>query len=900
MKKKNKYLRLLIIISIGIAVFSFYYLFINLLLNQFFCLLREDKNYNFLNSLENKSLDLFIKNKSKINNIFFSERYTNRNLKKNVSNDIMIVGIDDKSLNLIGKWPFKRSVHSKIVDYFTNSDFRESLLFFDIFFLEEDYDPQQDKILIESFKKNKNVILDYIAREKPYDNNEEKLEMQDRINLVNNKFGYLKNIKGSLENAVTYMALTFPIKEYMENISQVGCANLIEDDDKISRRYPLVFKYVDRNEMLFGDLKNSDRIDKIYLFNHVISFNKKRNEYILRKNESNIFDITKKAYSERKPITGNEIIKLNNEIKKIEDDFKNELKIIKEKTKENNKKVILEINKYFKKSKTKLFLKDSILGLINQEEYFKDIDLIIKEIIDKLLTISKNNKNVEKEIKFLKKMHNKLIKINRGGEASFTDKNIFEEVSLFDFIYNSKDVVFNKLLVFKESFYMSIPLALLSKYFNVDINDIEVNYGREILLKNPKTFNSETGKYEKIRIKNIEKEFIRIPIDENGNLLINYAGARSSSNRENRTTFEVYSYSDFITNSQVLVKNKIAMVGAYAEGVADDEYLTLFGTMYGIEIIANTINTVIKSNYIIKLNNYFYLFILFIISIIVALISSNKRTIFAYLYSILFVFIYYFFASFLFISTNIVLEVPKVILISLLSLMTVIVYRVLTEEKQKKQIKATFSRYVNPNVVEELLESPPELGGVDKDITVFFSDIRDFTTLSERLTPQKVLNHLNKYFTAMTDIILKYDGTLDKYVGDEIMCFWGAPKPQENHAELACKAALDQMKKLEELNKKWPEDMKINIGIGINTGIMTVGNVGSEGRMDYTVIGDNVNLGARLEGVNKTYGTNIIVSENTYLLVKDKFNFRELDTIKVKGKEKSVKIYELLEEKNII
>src|SRR4030043_1899599 len=126
----------------------------------------------------------------------------------------------------------------------------------------------------------------------------------------------------------------------------------------------------------------------------------------------------------------------------------------------------------------------------------------------------------------------------------------------------------------------------------------------------------------------------------------------------------------------------------------------------------------------------------------------------------------------------------------------------------------------------------------------------------------------------MTEIILKYNGTLDKYIGDEIMCFWGAPKPQDNHAELACRAALEQIKKLKELNKNWSESMKINIGIGINSGIMTVGNVGSEGRMNYTVIGDNVNLGARLEGVNKTFGTNIIISESTYLLVKDKFNIR--------------------------
>jgi adenylate cyclase len=163
------------------------------------------------------------------------------------------------------------------------------------------------------------------------------------------------------------------------------------------------------------------------------------------------------------------------------------------------------------------------------------------------------------------------------------------------------------------------------------------------------------------------------------------------------------------------------------------------------------------------------------------------------------------------------------------------------------------------------------------------------------MTPQELVNHLNEYLTSMTDIILEYKGTLDKYVGDEIMWFFGAPLPQEDHALMACRCALSQMKKLHELNENWPEEKKINIGIGINTGIMTVGNMGSAGRMNYTLMGDNVNLGARLEGTNKQYGTNIIISEYTYGQVKDHVVVRELDNIRVKGKNKPVLIYELID-----
>jgi adenylate cyclase len=163
------------------------------------------------------------------------------------------------------------------------------------------------------------------------------------------------------------------------------------------------------------------------------------------------------------------------------------------------------------------------------------------------------------------------------------------------------------------------------------------------------------------------------------------------------------------------------------------------------------------------------------------------------------------------------------------------------------------------------------------------------------MTPQELINHLNEYLTAMTDILVDYGGTLDKYMGDAIMGFWGAPLPQADHALLACKCALKQMETLHELNKTWPEAKRLNIGIGLNSGIMTVGNMGSPMRMNYTLAGDNVNLGSRLEGTNKAYATNIIISEYTYGLVKDKVVVRELDNIRVKGKNKPVLIYELID-----
>ncbi len=224
------------------------------------------------------------------------------------------------------------------------------------------------------------------------------------------------------------------------------------------------------------------------------------------------------------------------------------------------------------------------------------------------------------------------------------------------------------------------------------------------------------------------------------------------------------------------------------------------------------------------------------------------------------------------------------------------IYKLVTEEKEKRKIKGMFSKYVSPDLVHQLINTSKklELGGEDRTLTVLFSDIRGFTKLSEGLDPQALVSHLNEYYTEMTRILQEFKGTLDKYIGDAIMAFWGAPLDIPNHALLACKASLEMMEQLDEMNTNWPPEMNIHIGIGLNSGNMIVGNMGSSNRMDYTIMGDNVNLGSRVEGANKMYTTEIIITEYTYEMVKDMVICRELDLIRVKGKEKPVKIYELL------
>jgi adenylate cyclase len=475
---------------------------------------------------------------------------------------------------------------------------------------------------------------------------------------------------------------------------------------------------------------------------------------------------------------------------------------------------------------------------------------------------------------------------------------------------------------FRDQFIPSITMALAMNYFGVSINDVKVEFGKSITINNPTILDQATGQRIPYSIpkgqsvydaagnllKEAKREYlprIEIPIDDQGAMMINFMGYRSSSAVDGYQTFKVRSYATYAEKvpgisqddwpSTKAVGGKILMVGAFADGIAQDEKPTPYGLMYGIEIHTNALNTILMNNFLHEVAWWVNLLILFFAVMIIALLSARFSSLLSFFVTLFGMAVLFLTMTFLFEYNALIIDYPMPAIGMFFAFISVVSYRAMTEERDKKALKASFSKYVSPAVVDQMLDNPPELGGVDKELTVLFSDIRGFTTLSENMTPQELVNHLNEYLTAMTNIIMDYFGTLDKYVGDEVMCFWGAPLPQQDHAILACKCALRQMERLRELNAEWPPAKRINIGIGLNSGIMTVGNMGSPGRLNYTLMGDNVNLGARLEGTNKMYGTNIIVSEFTYGLVKDHFVFRELDNIRVKGKNKPVLIFELVD-----
>lgn len=237
-----------------------------------------------------------------------------------------------------------------------------------------------------------------------------------------------------------------------------------------------------------------------------------------------------------------------------------------------------------------------------------------------------------------------------------------------------------------------------------------------------------------------------------------------------------------------------------------------------------------------------------------------------------------------------------------LGYLTITVYQFIAERKSKKFIQEAFGHYLSPKVIAKIIEDPGllKLGGEKREMTAFFSDIAGFTSISEKLQPNELVALLNDYLSAMTDIILELDGTVDKYEGDAIIAFWGAPLDVDDHAERCVLAAVRMQRKIAAQRERWRREAKadINVRIGINTGQMVVGNMGSKDRMDYTMMGDAVNLASRLEGANKYYGSKIMISEFTRAEVADRFLLRELDRVRVAGKEEPIRVYEVIEEKD--
>jgi adenylate cyclase len=435
---------------------------------------------------------------------------------------------------------------------------------------------------------------------------------------------------------------------------------------------------------------------------------------------------------------------------------------------------------------------------------------------------------------------------------------------------------------FDEDFYPSLPLQAARIHLGVKQEDMVLIGGSGVKLED--------------RL---------ISTDLSGRIQINYRGKEGS--------FTYIPAVDVLEGkiSPSVFAGKVVFLGTSAIATYDQKVTPFSANMPGVEKNATVTHSIIHNNFLKRSQG--------ILEIVAILVTALFLTAFLYRlralqgaalsFSLMALYISLSFYLLAYHDTWINLIYPVLNIFSIAALQSTAKF--FFEEKKSRQIRKMFSSYVSPSIVEALITNPElaRVGGVRKDITVLFSDIAGFTSLSEKLQPEEVVSLINEYFKAMTDVIFYWEGTFDKIVGDEIMAFWGAPIEQPDHAERAVRCCLHMFSTLEGLQKKWRAEGKpvLNCGIGLNTGEVIVGNIGAEDKkMDYTIIGDHVNIGARVEALTRTFNAKILITESTAERIRPLIEARKFGHVEmihrgeasVKGKEKALKIYELKEKED--
>ena len=400
-------------------------------------------------------------------------------------------------------------------------------------------------------------------------------------------------------------------------------------------------------------------------------------------------------------------------------------------------------------------------------------------------------------------------------------------------------------------------------------------------------FNKDINRVDALHVELNDK---LIGLDENGLIRLNFYEKKQ---------YTIISFLDLLNKKikSEYFKNKIVILGITEVG-AGDVVSTPIGSIPGALLHYTFLSNLLQDHLIKEFPSVTLALIIFFVFLPFILILVFKKIIHRTVLNILIYLVVYAFIRYLFISNMFYIDLFYPMIALILSVIAIEVIAFNIQEKSGRFLKETFSSYMSPELLKELINNPDslKLGGEKKELSILFSDIRGFTTISESMSPEELITLLNRYFTPMTKCVIDNKGMLDKYIGDAVMAFFNAPVDVKEHADAACVCAISMIENLDALNEELKLDglPEINIGIGLNTAEVIVGNIGGNDKKEYTVIGDGVNLASRVENLTKLYGVPILITEFTVANMSDTFIYREIEHVKVKGKDETVILYELM------
>ncbi len=760
------------------------------------------------------------------------------------SEDVVILAIDDYSIEKIGRWPWSRDIIANLVNELKNH--QAKIIAFDVIFSEED----NNKTLstLQKIKNTNPTTIDTLNA------------LEHEIEHANTDQVLIQTIENNAETVV--MGVYFDPQQFWLFPYQHSCAYVAYSRTR-------AFNYWDNEASLIV---------------------------------ADPYDI---ELPEPFRAALEQIFILNQE--QMTEEFINELNIQEEDLLAFNEKQILEFKIYENN------LKYCQKWLTSEDPFYHQYESLWPEIQSEYDDYTGLSFNEGIQVYKDKHLKNPVRSVGRWW-ISFPGLADVTEYSGFFLADLDSDGTIRKSPLFVRSGNQYAPSLALRSYLVA--NDYQIQVFFDLNLKN------QSEKIVKdVRIGDNEgNPLFTIPTDEKGRIIINYAGKRHMfaylsaaellsdspqvkiQKRIYNKEFGQYLSKDIEVNKADFIKGKTFLVGATATGVYDLRVTPFEENFPGVETHANVIDNLIRKDFLrLHPNEELYMIVfLMILGIGLSITLSHLGAVWGLVITTIILSTVYFFDKIYFFKNGYLISVFFPIFLTFSIYLFLTFYKYFTEERKKKELKGTFAKYVSPAIVEEILADPSniELGGKKENLTVLFSDIRGFTTISEKLDPRALSDLLNSYLTPMTQLVFEHKGTLDKYMGDAVMAFFGAPIHYLDHANHACRCSLEMLVKLNELQLEYKRKglPNIDIGIGLNSGEMSVGNMGSDIVRSYTVMGDSVNLGARLEGINKQYGTRIIISEFTYEAIKNDFIVREVDWVRVKGKLLPVKIYELVGE----